>query len=636
MRRLSCRVLAAVVLALALTAVASAQPLPDLVVRYADIVLHNGQVQTVDRDDPRWTVAEAVAIRDGRFLAVGRNADMLALAGPRTVRIDLKGRTVTPGFVDTHSHLADYAHIPKAVGERYGRISVPGGRGQKDVALQQIAAFAQKYPEGQWIEVSTSQGMLRSFTLEDMDRVAPRHQLYVGGSPSYGAMNSRGFEDVLKYYPGVDGIMVDAQGRRTGQIETPLMGIVLQEFIPALPLEIKVAAYKAEIDRFVGAGITTFSSSIRTGGKQLTGMVEVERRRMMTMRFGYSSGWLMDNPLYRSYVRRLGDTAGVGSDYLWNIGVSSISVDGTLGSSCVSLPMKKLVPGQTNPLGDCRALPGLPRYEAIKDALSHGIRIGGIHAGGDRSVNALLDLFLELKSQGVSMERLRPNLDHCTILSGDNVQKAKQIPGMMFSCAPKYILGNTAKMSEELWDKEIANNWVVPVKGLLDAGVKVVWENDSGGTLAGADEEGEGGRDGYPIFHPMVQMQAFVTRYTTDGVVWGARQGIDRHAALLAMTRRGAEYVLREDRIGSIEPGKLADLAIFDGDWLKTPDNGLIELANLMTIVGGQVVYVDPSFARAVSGPLERVKHPFAASYPAYRPSEDMLEWKLRAPKAQE
>jgi predicted amidohydrolase YtcJ len=291
--------------------------------------------------------------------------------------------------------------------------------------------------------------------------------------------------------------------------------------------------------------------------------------------------------------------------------------------------MKVLPAGQPNPLGDCRALPGQPRYEAIKDALSHGIRTSGIHAAGDRSVGTLLDLFIELKAAGVPIDKLRPNLDHCTMISGENIKKAAQVPGMIFSCAPKYVLGETAPRAAVIWDKEVANNWVVPAKGLLDAGVKVAWEVDSGGTVEGGDSDEVGSRDGYPIFQPMLQMQALLTRQTARGETWGERHAIDRHTALLLMTRRGAEYVLREDRLGSIEPGKLADLAVFDGDWLKKPDKELMDLAVLLTVVGGKVVYVDPSFGQEVPG-IERVKHQFAATYPAYRPSADMLKWRTR------
>jgi predicted amidohydrolase YtcJ len=599
-----------------------AQKLPDLVAHYADIVLVNGKVHTVDKDDPSYTVAEAVAIRDGRFLAVGPSADILALAGPNTVRIDLEGRTVTPGFVDTHSHLMGYAEIPPAIRADNGRLQVPiRDPKHKPTVLQEIEAFAKKRPKGTWIEVGTGAGndLVRAMTLEEMDRVAPNNPLYIGGTPSYGAMNSLAIQEVLKLYPDIDGIQRHPDGRATGQIETPVMGVFEMELMPPYPVDVRVAAYKKEMDRWLGTGITTFSS--RVLGFEISAYTELERRGLATMRFGYSHGWLMDNPNYRAFVWRLGDTVGQGSDTLWNVGVSITSVDGTLGDNCVSIE-KKIKAGSSGPRGDCRALPGMPRYEAAKEALRHGVRISGVHAAGDRSVDALLDLFLELQKEGVPMAKLRPNLDHCTMVSGDNLKKAAQIKGMMFSCAPKYVL-DTAKRAAQIWDKEIANNWVVPAKSMLDAGVKMVWEVDDGGTI------GEGA-DGYPIFHPMLQMQILTTRKDEDGNVWGARQALDKKTALLTMTRRGAEYVLREDRIGSIEPGKLADLVVLDGDWLTTPEAKLVDLAALLTIVGGKVVYADPAFAAKVGSALDRVQHPHGTRYPAYRANDEVRKWAER------
>ncbi|MBI4482710.1 MAG: amidohydrolase family protein [Acidobacteria bacterium] len=601
-----------------LSLAANAQNLPELVVRYADIVLYNGKVHTVDRDSTDYTVAEAVAVRDGKFLAVGKNTDILPLAGPQTVRIDLQGRAVTPGFIDTHSHQMEYARVPEPQAEQYGRLRLslrdPKEKGQ---ALQAIEALANKLPEGQWMEVSVWNDVVRSLTLEELDRVAPRHPVYASGTPSYGALNSRGLEELLRLYPNIEGIQRDAQGGPTGQVETPVMGVVDMELIPPIPLDIRVAAYKREMDRWVGGGITTFSS--RATGNELSAYVQLARQDRMNMRFGYSHQWLMDNPNWRSYVRRLGDFVGLGSDMLWNVGATIVSVDGTLGDNCVTIEKRKPA-GSSGPLGDCRALPGMPRYEAMKYALTNGIRVAGVHAAGDRGVDAILSMILELKDQGVPVENLRPNLDHCTMISAENIRKAQQIPGMTFSCAPKYVFEGTAKDASEIWDREIAHSRVVPTKALLDAGIRVVWEVDTGSTV-------DRRPTGYPVFHPMLQMQVFTTRMDNEGNIWGPRHGIDRRTALLMMTRWGAHYLLREDRLGSIEPGKLADLAVLDGDLLSAPDNRLIDLAVVLTLVGGQVVYADPSFSQKVGAGLARVQHPHAAIYAAYRPSEEMRKW---------
>ena len=89
--------------------VAAAQDLPPEVLRYADMVLYNGHVLTMDQDQPPFTVTQAVALQDGRILAVGEDDRILRMAGPNTARVDLDGKAVLPGIVDTHSHPNSYA-----------------------------------------------------------------------------------------------------------------------------------------------------------------------------------------------------------------------------------------------------------------------------------------------------------------------------------------------------------------------------------------------------------------------------------------------------------------------------------------------------------------------------------------------
>ncbi len=590
-----------------------AQSLPDLVVHYADIVLYNGKVHTVDKGDPTYSIVQAVAIRDGKFLAVGDSKTILTLAGPQTLKIDLAGRSVTPGFVDTHSHQMEYAKIPRPVMAQNGRFRLPvRDPAQKAAALAEIEAFAKTRTPGAWIATATSNDMVRALTLAEMDRVAPNNPMYVSGTPSYGCMNSKGLEELLKRYPNIEGVQRGPDGKPTGQVETPIMGVVDMELIPPYPLETRIEAYKREMDRWVGAGITTFSS--RLYGHEVEGYVNLERRGLELMRLGYSSGWLMDNPNWKAFIQRIGDTIGLGDDLVWNIGLSITSVDGTLGDNCVSIE-KKIKAGSSGALGDCRALPGMVRFEAVKGALEAGIRVSGVHAAGDRGIDALLDMLIELKKQGVAVDKLRPAVDHCLMVSAQNIKKAAQVPGFIFSCAPKYIIGESGTNMARIWDKEIPNNWLVPMNNIMDAGVKVAWEVDSGEVF---------GETQYPIFQPMYQMQAYVTRSDDKGNIWGQKQSLDRKKALILMTRGGAEYVLREDRIGSIEPGKLADLAIFDGDFLGVPDNRLSDLSVLMTLVGGKVVYSDPTFAGTLGPQLKRVLHPHAAQYPAYKPGANM------------
>ena len=202
-----------------------AQDLPAEVLRYADTVLHNGQVMTMDRDQPPITVVEAVALRDGRVLAVGGNDRILRMAGPNTLRVDLAGRTVIPGVIDTHSHPNTYAlshyrdeYLPiylKYLEENQVRF-VTVRWDSKETALADFKRVAENLPPGYWIY---STGRLVPTTLydikkEDLDQVVPDHPLYVMlGNAMFGLANSKMLDIVVERYGNnLTGLVKDAQG----------------------------------------------------------------------------------------------------------------------------------------------------------------------------------------------------------------------------------------------------------------------------------------------------------------------------------------------------------------------------------------------------------------------------------------
>jgi len=141
---------------------------------------------------------------------------------------------------------------------------------------------------------------------------------------------------------------------------------------------------------------------------------------------------------------------------------------------------------------------------------------------------------------------------------------------MFYSRDPRVI--------SRVWGEEYAHTWSMPVKSLIDAGARVTY---------GADTHDD------PERQPMFNLEVLVTRRTHDGRVFGPRERIDRAQALLMMTRWGAEYVLREQQLGSIEAGKLADLVILDKNPLdrSLPDEDLSEIKVEVTLIGGEVMY---------------------------------------------
>jgi predicted amidohydrolase YtcJ len=129
-----------------------------------------------------------------------------------------------------------------------------------------------------------------------------------------------------------------------------------------------------------------------------------------------------------------------------------------------------------------------------------------------------------------------------------------------------------------VYGEEYAHRWMLPVKSLIDAGVRVTY---------GADTHND------PQRHPMFSLEILVTRKIADGRVFGPREAIDRDTAMLMMTRWGADYVLRSEELGSLEPGKLADLVVLDKNPLdrNVADEDLSEIKILATVIGGEVAY---------------------------------------------
>ncbi len=150
--------------------------------------------------------------------------------------------------------------------------------------------------------------------------------------------------------------------------------------------------------------------------------------------------------------------------------------------------------------------------------------------------------------------------------------------GVMWSVQPVMFWSRYGAGVSRVYGEEYAHRWLFPVKSLIDQGVKVAY---------GADTHND------PERHPMFGLEVLVTRKTRDGRVFGPRERIDRSIGLLMMTRWGSEYVMAEDKLGSIEPGKLADLVVLDRNPLdrSIPDEDLSEIHVLTTIIGGKVMY---------------------------------------------
>ena len=168
-------------------------------------------------------------------------------------------------------------------------------------------------------------------------------------------------------------------------------------------------------------------------------------------------------------------------------------------------------------------------------------------------------------------------LDHGMMVSPEIIEKSAQL-GITWRLQPPMFYSTYVAGVSRVYGEEYAHRWMLPVKSLLDAGAIVSY---------GADTHTD------PERQPMLNLEVLVTRRVKDGRVFGPREIIDRSTALLMLTRWGADYVLRNEELGSLEPGKMADLVVLDKNPLdrNVADEDLSEIKILATVIGGEVVY---------------------------------------------
>jgi predicted amidohydrolase YtcJ len=554
---------------------AAAQSLPAEVIRYADLVLHNGKIITVDAN---FSLAQAIAVRDGKILRVGRDAEVLSLAGPKTRRINLQGRAVIPGLIDTHSHLHEYGldrHAPQ-MNPNLLEIKIEG-RTEEEM-LERLAEAAKTKKPGEWLITrirprSVADGFVNNRTRLDLDKAAPNNPTMVHVTDTKAMASTKALEQLLKRYdPKVLELPRNSQGEYTGRIGAGVSLIFYEEIIPKPKPEDLAPIYLKELELWGAAGITTWSSSL--GSEAISAFHYMDQKGQMPIRLAYTNeAGYRDNIYGDSFVNRFGNLIGHGTERFWLIGISSGSTDSSYPGVCTTLSPDPKIKARE----DCRLTVDNVRGRAAYAAVKAGLRIAGTHSAGDKATDVLMDIIEKASAEaGLSLEQIRAKnhaIDHCTMNPRpDQIERAKKL-NVMWSCAPKYLLRTNQVMRD--YGEEAAHRWVLPVKSIIDAGGRVTWEQD----------------DAELGIKPFSGLGTLITRKDESGKVWGARNAIDRKTALMMATRWASEYVLRENVLGSLEAGKWADIVVLDKDFLTVPDEEIAKITSVMTIVGGKVIH---------------------------------------------
>lgn len=554
---------------------------------YADTVLQNGKVVTVDKN---FSIVQALAIKDDKIIAVGNNEDIKRYAGPSTRVIDLQGKTVLPGFVDTHSHphessLDHYASqaVPAL------RPKVVDGKNFEDF-LTGIKAIAEKTPPNEWVAVRLRPAELANefwlkHTYRDMDKVAAGKLIFINNgvrglttSAGLAAMKKRyGFESELLKLPG----QVDEKGQITGRFRAAVIRGIGADLIMQGKKDILMDAYYKEMLDLAMYGVTTWSSTLQPI-QAFEVFAELERQGKLPVRLGYThAAGFTSFPNAEGFYERLGPIQGHGTDHLWVIGATPANTDGAYPNICASIEAPRAIKMREQ----CFAAPGEYVRRGFEAVVRAGNRITGTHVSGDKGLDQMMDA-IEIASMeaGLTAEQIRAKrhaTDHCDFgPRPDQIQRGVRL-GLIFSCKANSIYGDgLGAFLADYGEKHIT--WVSPINSILRAGGKAVIELDHHLT------------DDRNVFF---DLQAFVTRKTEDGKVIVPEERVDRVTALKMITSWAAEYVLRENLIGSLEANKWADVIVLDNDYLTVPEEQIKNIKILLTLVGGKVVYSTPEFS---------------------------------------
>ena len=583
---------------------------PELVARYPEIIVFNAKVVTMDdsgANENPGTIVEAMAIRDGEIMALGSSGTVLEYAGPQTKKLDLKGRTILPGLIDTHIHIHNSAlsrwmdENPASAREAVGVFSIQGAtpdelRRRIEVVLRENVP---SLGENKWAFLnlptgpqSTGTGLGVRFvrneevTQQELDQWAPKNPVLVVAHPNY-MVNSRGMEEIKKIYNIEPDLQMPIEEGHATPLGFSPVGVEFRRavivdgyFRTNVPLLADIIL--GGLNRSAAMGITTFSSHIH-GINNFNAYIHLLRKYgRLPIRFGYTDhAGFHSNPQFASdFYLRLGDRAGFGNDFFWQAAISSGFIDSGPPAICSSVDL----PAEQKKMEWCRIAPGTAFSEAIYDLLARGQRIANGHNYGDKSADYFMDLLERGMGEvpGFTLDYVRQQrftMDHCGLYPRpDQLPRMKRL-GIILSCDT----GGLRRIYP--WLKTVYGmdkvEWIAPIKNILNAGVEVAWAAE-GGLENGI----------FSSFTP------FVTRKNPNGEVVAANQAVDRVTVMKMATSWAARFMVKEDVMGMLKPGYWGDFIVLSQDYFTIPLEEVDRIIPLMTVVGGEVVFLRDSLAR--------------------------------------
>ena len=603
--------------------------LPPEVIRYADTILYNGKILTADNS---FTVADAVAVRDGRFMAVGQTATIQRMAGPNTRRIDLKGKTVTPGIIDLHGGPGGSAMMRRWAakwlsGERQWRTKEEALDGLKRAVAKAKPGEAVILPRSDLsVPVDATRGgragnFCDVMTLAEVDAISPDNPMFFIGSVNSTtmAMNSKGADVTRRFLP--QGVSTPFVANNSICVDrgADLDGILLpgqmagNSYVFWLePPDAMLDVYRDEVKQFSMQGVTLGKQHM--GVPLFNGLRTLWERGELNMRFRMAfpmipqiSGHTVELPEgedAESFFRTWANMSRIGDNMLRIVGLRIPAVGGNVPGGDAWMLKPKIRPypdrwGNESPFGgriqeQVAVEKGAKETFRGRDVLIQATRFGWDvscdHCVGDRSFREVINAFEEgLKDLVVTRPKQRLTTNHTPMAQADDIKRAVKL-GVWSSVSTGHVLGGASGRDLEagilMYGADGLNRMAAPIKSFRLAGGHPSLE----GTMwPDTDPRGQLGVGGKSAFFWIGK--AITRKDEVHGRVWNKDEALTRQEALWASTLWSAEQLAEDKELGSIEVGKEADLVILDGDYMTVPDEDIGEIRILLTMVGGRVVY---------------------------------------------
>ncbi|MBW2561237.1 MAG: amidohydrolase [Deltaproteobacteria bacterium] len=532
----------------------------------ADLILKNGKVLTLNRNDE---IVEAVAVKDGRIMGTGSAREISALAGNNSNVIDLEGKTVTPGLVESHCH-ASIVGLNMCF-----EVDVRQASSIDDIIML-ISRKAKELPKGKWLKgFGYNDQRLkekRHPTRWDLDKATTDHPVFLGRTDGHLAVANSASLDLA----GVSRDTADPEGGRldrdpqtgepTGVLREQAQ-VILRTLIPHYTVTEFKEGILAACRQLAMWGVTSFNDAA-VSRDSLTAYQELLNENRLPLRVGMMIPGLplLDLPGYLDQLRFLGIRAGFGNDRL-KIHGTKFMCDGSMSGWTAAL----YEPYANEP--DEYGITVIPKEELTEGIVSaHKAGLRPLtHAIGDRAIDIVLDAIeLALKERPDANHRM--TVEHCSLPTAEAIDRMKRLGvlpsssvGFIYELGSAHLLGLGAERIKGYF----------PHKTYLEKGIISVGNSDwfvTSGNIA-------------------QQIYSAVTRKSYTGEIIGAKQAISVKDALRLYTTNAAYASFEEHIKGSIEPGKLADLTVLDRDILTIPVEEIKDMRPEMTIVGGEIVY---------------------------------------------